>query len=285
MSTPPSSSSGKPNPLIWAVGGLAALVVVLLIVVVLQANGRPRAEETVVRVPAPAPAAPPEPVPSPVVAPAAPAAAPANATRLPDPGVAIRPIIGSLAAGKAPPAAKPETTSPDTTAEDGLYVRGLPLSLGVSRAKVLEKLGVEDERFSGEGTVSYSWKLKGGDALTVEFDSAGSVRSATLALGKGKPGDDAPYALLHGTRVSPRRTTLGEVRRLLPGGLLGKPWSAEGLSNQTYTVYFGGEDSESMAFGVLWENDSPGTDKEQPKRDAMPIANITVGAAKVPGGE
>lgn len=155
--------------------------------------------------------------------------------------------------------------------EDGLYVSGLRLTEGVSKSKVIDKLGTEDERYGEPSSVSYVWDSKD-SRLTVAFDEVGSLQSATLSSADNVSLDESTFAFLDGKRVRLGESTLGEVMKWFSWGELKAAFSGEGNTLRDYDVAYGGEGSEQMEFGIRWD----GT-KNTTQQKRIPVTCVMVG--------
>jgi hypothetical protein len=179
----------------------------------------------------------------------------------------------------AAPSAVPNTatgtrrTAPSDATNDGLYVQGLCLNQGVPQSKVMSKFGTEEERYGDPGAVSYRWTLSDGTYLTVEFDSIGAVRNATLAVPDDARLDSSTYAIVEEAQVLLRQDTLGDVMIWFPDGELDELVPGEGTYLRDYTVFYGGEATEEMRFGVSWDME----DKDLAAQKALKISAVTVG--------
>lgn len=173
---------------------------------------------------------------------------------------------------------RPRAQLANDQSAEGLYVRGLRLSGGVSFDKVRAKFGPDDERYGKPGRVSYEWRLRDKTRLTATFDAINSLQSATLAITDRTNVSPTTYAVLSGSRIVPGRVTLSGVRRGFPEGQLGELLSGENLNILGYAVRFGGEGSEMMRFSVSWLGNPE--DKTVAQRNRLPVTSIEVGFFK-----
>jgi hypothetical protein len=188
---------------------------------------------------------------------------------------ASRPAGQTSASSTVPPASVLATPVHQPAERDGLYVDGLFLDGGVSRSRVLEVLGTEDERYGSQDQAYFAWNRSDGSYITVQFDGVGSLQSATVAVPEGKKIDASTYASLEGTRVIPGQDTLGEIMGAFPGGVLGALLPGEGTYMRDYRVVYGGEGSEQMDFSVGW--DMGAKDKNLAGQKRLKLSSITVG--------
>jgi hypothetical protein len=162
---------------------------------------------------------------------------------------------------------------------DGLYIKQLCIVPGVSRQKILNVVGTEDERSGVPGQVGYLWNLKG-YRFGAEFDAIGSVHSAYLALDPPLKPLKGSYAKLRGHKVVLGSTTLKAVRKAFPDGKFGDTLEGDGWTIITYVVRFGPEATMEMKFSVSWQSTSfSGAEikKSPAQRDAMAVSFIEVG--------
>lgn len=172
------------------------------------------------------------------------------------PGTGAAPGLGNQAgtpATKTPDAGAPVLTAPEV-ARDGLYVNGLLLSAGVSQSKVVKELGTEDERYGSKSEVYFAWDMPAG-YVSVQFDEVGSLVSATLSTPDEGTNDSSSFASLDGTKVVLGQSTLSDVMKWFPSGELTEILPGEGDYFRDYNVLYGGEGSETMSFGVRWNDD------------------------------
>jgi hypothetical protein len=162
---------------------------------------------------------------------------------------------------------------------DGLCVNGLLLFSGISHDKIKAKLGKDESRFAGEyqgkSTVNYVWKLKSGGYLTAEIDKIGALIKATLAADGKKIGNNS-FAVLDSKKVLLLQTTLGEIRKLHPGGVVTDSIRGEGYSLQSYVVPFGPENSYEMVFTLSWEWTDGIGEISNDKRDNLKISSVEI---------
>ena len=157
---------------------------------------------------------------------------------------------------------------------DGLYVNGLRLNIGIPLQKVKVKFGPHDSKYDnydGKGAVVYIWKNKDGSILIITLNKTGSIAKASFT----PSGLASGYAICQGKRIILGKVTFVDVQKMFSNGRLGKRISGDGRNYQGYVVPCGPDGELAMEFGMNW-NDLSESELTQAQFNSIKIVSIEV---------